>query len=179
MIPREQLTAPDFYRKYINAVKEKDPVKALRNNLREFQKLLKKIPKNKRDYAYAEDKWTIRQLLQHITDAERVFSFRSLWFARKDISPLPGFDENAWALNSNANKRKWRDMVEEFALVRKANILLFESLKKDQLLATGTSNNNLVSVAAFGFIAAGHVAHHIKMIKSRYLRQTDSGASNK
>src|SRR5687767_10588905 len=100
MIQREQLTAPESYKKYINLVKEKNLLKALRNNEREFEKLLKKIPKKKRDYAYAEGKWTIRQLLQHIIDAERVFSFRSLWFARKDISALPGFDENLWAMNA-------------------------------------------------------------------------------
>jgi hypothetical protein len=169
MISREQLTVPEYFKKYINAVKENDPVKALKNNSRRFQKVIKQIPKNKRDFAYAEGKWTIRQLFQHIIDTERVFVFRSLWFARKDISPLPGFDENAWASDSRAVKRKWNEMLEEFKIVREATILLFESFNKEQLMTTGVSNNNLISVAALGYVTSGHIEHHMKMIKTRYL----------
>lgn len=169
MITREQLSVPEFYKKYINAVSENDPLQALKKNERRFEKFLEKIPKNKRDFAYAEGKWTLRELFQHVIDTERVFAFRSLWFARKDVAPLPGFDEKSWAADSRANKRKWKDLVNEFTCVRRSTIYLFESLNKEQLMTTGISNNNLLSVAAVGYIIAGHLEHHINIIKSRYL----------
>ena len=170
MITRDQITVPDFYQGYLKAAKEQELLPALRNNRKKFLKFLGEIPKERRDYAYAEGKWTLRELLQHMIDTERVFSFRALWFARQDPSPLPGFDENNWAKTINQDKRRWKDLREEFEIVRRSTICLFDSFSEEQLLRTGISNNNMMSVAAFGFVSAGHVEHHIKVIRERYLK---------
>lgn len=169
MITRKDITVPEFYKGYINSVKEDDLMEALANNTRQFRKLLKHIPGKKINYAYAEGKWTVKELLQHIIDAERVFCYRALSFARKDSAPLPSFDENVWAITAKAPRRKWNDLVDEFKALRTANIAFFASLDEEQLQQTGTANNNVMSVAALGFICAGHVAHHIRIIKERYL----------
>jgi hypothetical protein len=169
MISRHDVIVPEYAVKYFEATTEDDLNVALATSTRQLKKLLKKIPKKKVDYAYAEGKWTLRELFQHMIDSERVFAFRALWFARNDISPLPGFEENSWAMTSRASSRKWKDMVNEFFLVRASTQAFFESLDDDQLRATGTANNNLMNVGALGFICAGHVLHHIHIIKERYL----------
>jgi uncharacterized damage-inducible protein DinB len=169
MVNRKDLVVPEFFNRYINVVEEEDLRKALSKNTKQFVKLLENIPKKKINYAYAEGKWTVKETLQHIIDAERVFVYRALSFARKDQHELPGFDENAWAITAMAPKRKWNDLVDEFKALRAANKLFFASLDDDQLLNTGTASKNPISVAALGFICAGHAAHHIKLIKERYL----------
>lgn len=169
MITRKDIPVPEFYKGYINSVKEDDMMEALANNTRQFRKFLKHIPGKKINYAYAEGKWTVKELLQHIIDAERVFCYRALSFARKDSAPLPSFDENVWAITAKAPKRKWNDLVDEFKALRAANIAFFASLDEEQLQQTGTANNNVMSVAALGFVCAGHVAHHMRIIRERYL----------
>jgi DinB superfamily len=169
MLSRKDIVTPDFYNTYINAVSEESVPEALQKNTRRFLKLLKQVPGKKINYAYAEGKWTIKELLQHVVDAERVFSFRALSFARKDPNALPGFDENTWAITAKAPKRKWNDLVDEFKALRAANEFFFASLDDDQLQQTGTANNNVINVVALGFICAGHVAHHMRIIKERYL----------
>ena len=163
MPAKKDAIAPEFHRIYIDAVKENDVLKALKKNTREFKKFLEKIPKKKIDFAYAKDKWSIRQLLQHIIDAERVFAYRALSFSRKDAASLPGFDENTWAANAKTSNRKWNDLVEEFKAVRKSTELLFSSFDDEQLLAVGTANNNNINTIALGFICAGHTIHHINI----------------
>lgn len=169
MVSRKEITMPDSFMRYINAISENNLEEALRKNTRRFRKLLKHIPKKKINYAYAEGKWTIKEMLQHIVDAERVFVFRALHFARKDTTPLPGFDENVWAITAKTPKRSWSDIVDEFEALRAASELFFNSLDEDQLLASGTANNNPMTVAGLGFVCAGHVAHHMHVIKERYL----------
>lgn len=165
------LIFPAYAQRYISLV-QKDPLPdALRKNTKAFRKLLKQIPAKKADYAYAPGKWTIKQLLQHIIDAERVFAYRALWFARKDGQPLPGFDENSWAAAADTSAREWDDMLREFKSVRKATELLFGSFGPDQLKTTGNSNNADIHVAALGYMCAGHVAHHINILKERYLSE--------
>ncbi|MBE7172719.1 MAG: DinB family protein [Williamsia sp.] len=163
------LVVPSYAQGYVDLVRGDKLPDALKKTTKAFRKLLKQMPAKKIDYAYAPGKWTIRQLLQHIIDAERVFAFRALWFARKDGQPLPGFDENSWARTANPSVRDWEDMVQEYKLVRKATELLFKSFGPEELKAIGTSNNAETSVAAWGYICAGHVAHHINIIRQRYL----------
>jgi hypothetical protein len=169
MVKRQEVTVPEFYNTYINAIEENDLQEALANNTRRFRKLLKQIPHKKINYAYAEGKWTIKELLQHIVDSERVFVYRALTFARRDPAQLPGFDENTWAITAKAPKRKWNDLIDEFRALRAANEFFFASLDEDQLVQSGSANNNLISVAGLGFVCAGHVAHHMRIIRERYL----------
>ena len=108
-------------------------------------------------------------MLQHIIDTERIFTYRALAFARKEISALPNMDENNYAENSHANNRKWKDLIEEFEAVRHATIYLYESFSEDQLELTGKTVSYEMSVKAVGYIIAGHSAHHINILKERYL----------
>jgi hypothetical protein len=169
MISRQDVIVADFATKYFEATTEDNLILALKTSTKQFRKLLKKIPKKKINYAYAEGKWTLKELLQHIIDTEKVFAFRALWFSRNDVSPLPGFDENSWAVTSKAGSRKWKDMIDEFFTVRSSTQIFFDSLDDDQLMATGTANSNLMNVGGLGFICAGHLRHHIAIIKERYL----------
>src|SRR5579863_2371482 len=111
MVTKKDCIAAEFYSSYIDLVKEDNLSKALKKNTAQVKKLLKKIRTKKVDYAYAEKKWTIKEILQHLIDAERVFAYRAITFARKDTTPLPSFDEKNWAENAKVKKRKWKDLV--------------------------------------------------------------------
>lgn len=169
MVTRKDAVAADFFQRYLQEAKSEDLIKALKLNSKSFSGLLSKIPKKKIDFAYAKGKWTVKEMLQHIIDTERVFCYRALRFARKDTTPLAGFDENSWASQAKVDKRKWEDLVKEFKALRKSTELLYSSLDRDQLLSEGTASNHTINVAALGFITAGHVEHHIKILKERYL----------
>ncbi len=169
-MPRPDLSrVPEWYHRYINQVQENDLLKALETQTVFFTKFLKKIPQEKRNYRYAKGKWTIKEMLQHIIDAERIFAYRALCFARKDTTALPGFDENEYAFHSKAAKRNWDEMTEEFKALRKANEILFGSFDKQQLDTTGTASGKPVYVLAIGFILVGHIDHHVNVLKERYL----------
>ena len=169
MISRKEVSVPTPYQNYVNKAGDDNLMKALNVSTKRFRKLVKAIPKKKIDYAYAEGKWTIKQLLQHVIDAERVFVLRSLWFSRLDPSPQPGFEENIWADNAIVSTRKWKDMVDEFLTLRAANELFFGSLSDVELARTGTASGNTVSTVAFGFVSAGHLQHHLDILEERYL----------
>jgi uncharacterized damage-inducible protein DinB len=169
MLSKKEAIASGHFQHYISKAEDTGVAEAIQHNSREFRKLLKKIPRKKRNYAYAEGKWTVKELLQHIIDAERVFVYRSLTFARGDQGPLPGFDENNWGANANRIDRKWNDLVEEFKAVRAATELFFESLGNEELQRTGTSGSNTINVIGLGYVVAGHAKHHIDLIKERYL----------
>lgn len=169
MVQRKDVIVSDAFKGYVAAAKNDELVKALQKSSKDFRRLLKNIPRKKIHFAYAEGKWTIKELLQHIIDAERAFVSRALWFARKDTAPLPGFDENAWAQTSKAHERKWKEMQSEFNYLRNSTEIFFASLDDEQLLSAGTANSNILNVAGLGFVCAGHVNHHINIIKERYL----------
>jgi hypothetical protein len=118
---------------------------------------------------YAEGKWTIKEVLQHIIDAERVFAYRALCFARKEEHPLPSFDENNYAVNSNANDRDWRGLVAEFSTVRKSTEYLFNSFSKEAVDTIGRASDYTIGVSTLGFVIVGHVNHHIRIIQERYI----------
>jgi len=169
-MPRPDLSrVPQFYHGYISTVKEDDLIAGLKSSTKNLFELLKSIPKEKYDHQYAEGKWTVKEVVQHMLDGERVFSYRALRFARKDDTPLPGFDENLFAQTAKADKRNWNDMVEEFAALRKANEAMFASFDKDQLESSGVASESSTYVLGIGYILAGHVNHHCKIIKERYL----------
>lgn len=169
-MPRPDLSrVPEFYHNYINHVPENDLMAAFKKETSAFIQFLESIPKEKQDYRYASGKWTIKEVLQHIIDGERVFDYRALCFARKDPSPLPSFDENIFAENAKADIRNWNDLLEEFKVVRKGSEFLFASFNEEQLNASGISSNHSNYVLAFGYIIIGHSIHHQKVIKERYL----------
>lgn len=160
---------PDFFHGYISKVKENDLTSALRNTTMELLSLLKSIPAEKHDYRYAEGKWSVKEVVQHLIDAERVFTYRALRFARKDDTPLPGFDENLFAQTAKVDKRTWDDLVQEFTALRKSSEALFGSFDNEQLEAEGVASEKSIYVLAIGYIVAGHVNHHCQIIKERYL----------
>lgn len=169
-MPRPDLaTIPEWYHRYINQVEGNDLIAAMKKQTPAILSFLNNIPIEKRNYSYGEDKWTIKEVLQHIIDAERVFAYRALCIARKEAVSLPGFDENDYANNSKAKKRDWADMMEELKAVRCSTEILLASFDKEQLSTFGIANNNPISVLAIGFILVGHINHHIKVINERYL----------
>jgi uncharacterized damage-inducible protein DinB len=157
------------FQRYIDKADDTEVYKSIRNNTKAFKKMLKDMPRKKINYAYAEGKWTIKELLQHIIDAERVFAYRALTMARQDATPLPGFDENNWAAAANKIERKWSDLEEEFKAVRESTELLFGSFTDAELLFAGTASNHSINTAALGYVIAGHCKHHMDIINERYL----------
>lgn len=169
-MPRPELSrVPEYFHNYINNVKEDDLIMALKKSSSDLLALLKSIPKEKYDYAYAVDKWTVKGIVQHIIDADRVFCYRALRFARKDTTQLPGFNENVFADNAKVDNRSWDDLLEELVVVKKATELLFASFDNEQLESEGICNNHSVYVLGIGFIIAGHTIHHHKLIEEKYL----------
>ena len=171
MATKQDALAAEFYQNYIKLAPDDNVLDAMQRNTKNFRKLLKRIPRKKIDKAYEEGKWTLKELLQHLIDAERVFSYRAITFARKDNTSLPSFDENVWAANSMAAQRDWKEMIAEFKLLRTANELMFSSFDDGQLRAIGTASNKEINVLALGYIISGHVEHHINIIKERYLKK--------
>jgi hypothetical protein len=169
-MPRPDLSrVPEFYHGYISKVKEDDLMSGLRSSTKGLFDLLRSVPPEKQDYRYAEGKWTIREVVQHMLDGERVFTYRALRFARKDETPLPGFDENLFAQTAKADKRSWSDLVEEFAALRRASEIMFASFDNEQLESSGVASEKSTYVLGIGYIVAGHVNHHCQIIRERYL----------
>jgi len=161
---------PDYFYNYIKLVENENLGDALKNQIPEIQSFFSSIDEEKRDYKYAEGKWTIKEVLQHIIDTERIFAYRALAFARKDVNTLPSFDENSYAKNSNADKRNWNELTEELMAVRKTTDFLFNSFSEEQLNTVGKASNYEMSVKALGYTIAGHLAHHVNVLKERYLK---------
>jgi len=169
MIPRTEIIGDDAYNGYIGLIKENDFREAIRKNTKQFRKLIESIPRKKYDHAYADGKWTIREMLQHIIDAERVFAFRAVHLSRKDATPLPSFDENHWAANDGGATRKWKDLLEEFKSVRTGTEYLYDALTDDQLRFTGTVRSKPLNAFTIAYIIPGHVTHHMRILEERYL----------
>jgi uncharacterized damage-inducible protein DinB len=158
-----------FFSTYINILENVNLVEELEISLADFIKFVQNIPLDKFDYRYAEEKWTIKDIIQHIIDAERIFCYRALRFSRNDKTPLPGFEENDFVKNTNANSRSIQDLLSELSAVRYATLALFKSFSNEQLLRIGTASNNEISVRAIGFIVIGHQKHHQQVFIERYL----------
>lgn len=167
MNPPQIQEYPTWYKPYIDLVNG-DVLEILEKQITEIPTFINSIAA-KADYAYAPGKWTIKELLGHIIDTERVMAYRLLCFARNDKSKLPGFDENEYASSAHFADRSIQSLAEEFAAVRKANMFLLNSLNEEELSRTGIANNNPISVKALVFILAGHAMHHINIVKERYL----------
>jgi len=167
---RPQTTeAADYYFRYIDLITSDDIVPAIENQMGKMLQLLSGISEEQSLYSYAAGKWTIRELLNHVNDGERIFAVRGLWFARGFIDPLPGFEQDIAVENAHANNTSWADLVEEFKNVRLSTISFFKSLPDEAWDRTGVASDNPVSVRAIAYIIAGHVAHHIGVLREKYL----------
>ena len=141
----------------------------LANNLKATSEFILSLPEEKLLYRYAEGKWTIKEILVHLSDDERIYGYRALRFARDDKTDLPGFDQEAYAILSSANERDIKDVLHELATVRQATISLFQAFDSDALLRAGMADGRIMSVRAAAYHIAGHEMRHINIIKERYL----------
>ena len=162
-------TFPAFYANYIAYVDTETVKEAVDRYTNDIIKFWRNIPLEKEEYSYAEGKWTIKEMVQHVIDTERIFAYRAVCIARKDTTSLPGFDENFYATNSKANARSWDDLLAELEATRISTNFLLQSFDDEQLQEQGFSNNNSITVNAIGFIIFGHILHHIRVVQQRYL----------
>jgi len=161
--------AASYYFTYINQVTSDDPVSAIEHQLEESQALFAKISEEKSLHRYAPDKWSIRQVLNHVTDTERAFAFRALWFARGFDTPLPSYDQNIAATGAEADRTSWAAHVDEFRSVRLSTISLFKNMPSQAWTRSGIASGNPFTVPALAYIIPGHFAHHVALLRERYL----------
>lgn len=166
--PEAAEAAPYFFT-YIDKVPDGDIVRILETQLDEALALFPGISEEKSLHHYAPDKWSIRQALNNITDTERVFAFRAFWFARGFASPLPDFDQGIAAAGARADDVSWAAHIEEFRRVRLATLAFFRNLPAEAWMRKGIASGNPFTVRALAFIAAGHFAHHMAILRERYL----------
>ncbi|MBO9618809.1 MAG: DinB family protein [Niabella sp.] len=160
---------PAYFDRYISQVPDDlDLIPAIQKSILDLYQLDKDKISALGDTVYAPGKWTIKEILLHIADTERVFLYRALRFARKDTTVLPGFDENLFAENSGANDRSLESLLEELLAVRQATLAFYKNLTNEQLLRIGNTFNTQLSVLAVGFTLVGHQIHHFKIIEERY-----------
>ena len=168
-MPRPSATEyHSFYQTYINYTSGKDYSILVQQYNDRIIESWNAIPVEKVNYAYGPNKWTIKQMFQHVIDTERIFAYRALAIARKEPAALTGFDENEYAKNGTAINRNWKDMLVEWRVVRQSTNLLFASFTEEQNKAIGTASGNPISVNAIGFIIFGHALHHLHILKERY-----------
>lgn len=159
-----------YFGNYISQVSDEYTlIEELEISVHRLIKFVREIPMDKFDYRYAEGKWTIKDMLQHIIDSERIFAYRALRIARNDKTELPGFEEDDYANEANGSSRSIQSLLTELAIVREATLSLFKSFSEEELKRTGTASENPVSVRAIGFIIVGHQNHHQRVFQERYL----------
>lgn len=170
MIGRPQSSeAGSYYFTYINLIASDDGLAVMESQLDESLALLAKISEEKSLHRYAPGKWSVRQVLNHVTDTERAFAFRALWFARGFEAPLPSYEQDVAAAGAGADGVAWTEHVEEFRRVRLASISLYKNLPNEAWMRGGIASDNRFTVRALAFIIPGHVAHHLKVLRERYL----------
>ena len=160
----------EYYGLYIGKVPEGNIVSILGQQLAQTLDTLGNLPPERADYAYEPGKWTIKEVIGHLIDTERVFAYRALHFARNDPAPMPSLEQDDWAGASNASARSLEDLLEEFAAVRRSNIALFKSFSDDMWMRRGTASGFEFTVRAFPYIIVGHEIHHRLLLQERYLQ---------
>lgn len=161
----------EYYSTYVDKVPDGDIRQILENQSVEVPALLEAIPAAQADYRYAADKWSVREVLAHLNDCERLFVFRAFWFARGFGGPLPSFDQNVAMTTAAASQRSWAKHIDEFRAVRASTLALFRDLTADAWDRRGVASDNPVTVRALAYITAGHVTHHMALLRERYLSQ--------
>ncbi|HXC69929.1 MAG TPA: DinB family protein [Pyrinomonadaceae bacterium] len=167
---RPQTTeAASYYYKYIDLITNDEIVPTMESQMAETLQFLEGISEEQSLKSYAPGKWTIRELLNHVNDGERVFLYRAFWFARGFQDALPSFEQDVAVQAANANQTSWAELVEEFRTVRLSTISFFKHLPDEAWSRSGIASDNPVTVRAIAYIIAGHVAHHTQVLKERYL----------
>lgn len=159
----------DYYRPYVEKVTGQDIMQVLERQLGEIMPVLESVPEERSLHRYAPDKWSMRELLNHVNDTERVFSFRAFWFARGFEDPLPSFDQDVAVTRSGADDRSWRSHLDELKAIRAATLSLFGQLPDDAWMRRGVASGNPFTVRALAYICAGHCAHHVLILQEHYL----------
>lgn len=168
MVPKNEY-AP-YFEQYLQLVnQEKSIVENLVASQNDFEQTLRNIDASKHNFAYDKGKWTLKELTQHTIDTERVFTYRALCFARNDKTDLPGFDQDIFTQNDNANQREFDELLNEMMVVRESSIALFKSFSDEVFQRIGVASNNKMSVRALGYLFSGHQIHHLNIVKERYL----------
>ena len=159
-----------YYSLYIDRVPDGDIVETLQRQIPETVEFLRAIPESRADYRYAEGKWSIRQIVGHLSDGERVFQYRAMRFSRLDATPVPGFDENLYVANAPFTHMSMENLISELEHLRMASIRLFGGLDAEAMARRGVANGHEISVRALAFVMAGHETHHLEVIRTRYLQ---------
>ncbi len=165
----DRTEAAEYYFTYIDQVAGENVCRALEAQMPETLALLGDIREDQSLVRYAPDKWSVREVVGHLNDTERLFVFRAMWFARGFDSPLPSFDQHVAAAAGAANERSWQSHVDEFRAVRAATVAFFQHLPEEGWARRGIASDNPFTVRALAYIAAGHVTHHARIVRERYL----------
>ncbi len=160
---------PEFYRTYVRFLQDETVVEQLQSSAKEFNYLLNTFSNEKAEYRYEEGKWSIKDLIQHIIDSERVFCYRAMRFARNDKIELPGFEQDDYAEIASADRRDIQDLMSEFTSTRYSTISFFSALSEEDLKRTGLANGTEFSVEVLGYVISGHLLHHLEVIREKYL----------
>jgi hypothetical protein len=167
----EQSDYPEYYDRYIILVEDENIVRVMENQLQTSEKLFSSITEEQGNFAYADCKWTVKEVIGHLIDTERIMAYRALAIARGEKQSLPGFEQDEYIANCNFAERKLEDLINEYKTLRASNIALFNSFNEKELNRTGKANENKISVLSLAFIIAGHETHHTNILKERYLKR--------
>jgi len=159
----------DYYNSYVNLIEGDDIINILYKQNKETQDILNSFSEHKGNYRYADGKWTVKEVVGHLIDTERVFAYRALCIARGEKKSLPGFEQDDYVTEGNFNRRELFELNYEFRLLRESNLLLFKSFTPEMLKQKGFANESSISVLAILFIIAGHELHHIKVLQEKYI----------
>jgi hypothetical protein len=160
--------AGEYYFRYIDRIADDDIVRVLETQLHEIPTWLRQVSEEKSRHRYAEDKWSMREVLGHVNDSERLFQARAFWFARNFDTPLPSFDQDVCVAAGNADEVSWRQHIEEFEAIRLSTILFFRHLPEVAWMRKGIASGNPFTVRALAYLTAGHVLHHVSILQERY-----------
>ena len=162
------------YAGYVDLITDQEIISVLERQIDELRSLADEINEDLGSFTYAPGKWTIKQLVGHLADGERIFAYRALRIARRDATPLPGFDQDPYIAAGRFDERPLAEIFQELIAVRRSNLFLFASLHDDDWSAVGTAADNPVSVRAIAYVMAGHIAHHLQILRERYLNRPNA-----
>jgi len=157
-----------YFQRYVSNVTEDDVLGALETQGRDTAALLARLDDAKASYRYAPEKWSVKQIVGHVTDAERVFAYRALAIARGEQASLPGFDENDYVRNADFDRRSIGELAAEYAAARAATLAMFRGFSDEAWQRRGTANNNAISARALAHVALGHERHHLRVLREKY-----------